>query len=182
MTDNHQEYERLIAPIESRMIRTVWRIIQDADETEDAFQQALLTIWKRWDRILVHPNPQALILHICINAAHDMLRHRVRRHRWVETNEIREDIPDSSPSAVQRISDREQYSQLRQALGHLSRNQGRAILMLVVEEMTYSEIAALMGCREATVRKHVARARTKLHTLFPNFFATAREEEYCHVQ
>ncbi|MFY9726215.1 MAG: sigma factor, partial [Bryobacteraceae bacterium] len=71
MNDRHREYERLIAPIEGRMIRAVWRIVRDPDEVEDAFQEALLTVWKRWDRICIHPNPQALVLQICIHAAHD---------------------------------------------------------------------------------------------------------------
>ena len=65
MNDRQQEYERLIAPIEVRMMRTVWRISRDPNDAEDAFQEALLTVWKRWDRIVTHSNPHALILHIC---------------------------------------------------------------------------------------------------------------------
>jgi len=60
-------------------MRAVWRITPRCNDTEDAFQEALLTAWKRWDRIQTHPNPHALILHICINAAHDVLRRKVRR-------------------------------------------------------------------------------------------------------
>ena len=179
-TDNHQEYKRLVAPIEDQMIRIVWRIVRDPHDAEDTFQQALLVVWKRWNRICAHPNPHAIVLHICINAAHDVLRRRARRSRWVEAKGILEDIPDSSPSAVQRISHAEQNSQLQHAIGRLSRNQGRAILMHVIEEMPYSEIAALMNCREVTVRKHVARARAKLRVLL-HLIPTSRKEESCHA-
>jgi RNA polymerase sigma-70 factor, ECF subfamily len=181
MMDNHQEYERLIAPIEARMIRVVWRILRDASDAEDAFQQALLIVWKCWDRILTHPNPHALVLHICVNAAHDLLRRKARLNRRSETSVIWEDIAVSSPSAVQLISHAEQSSQLRRAIGLLSRNQGRAILMHAVEEMPYSEIAALMDCREVTVRKHVARARAKLRTLLPHLIPAGHKEEGCHA-
>ena len=48
--DQRSEYERLIAPIENRMIRCVWRIVRDPDDAEDALQDALLTVWKRGGR------------------------------------------------------------------------------------------------------------------------------------
>ena len=38
MNDRHQQYERLIAPIESRMMRAVWRVIRDPNEVEDALR------------------------------------------------------------------------------------------------------------------------------------------------
>lgn len=62
MNDRQPEYQRLLAPIEDQMMRAVWRVVRDPSDTEDAFQEALLRIWKRWDRICTHPNPHALIL------------------------------------------------------------------------------------------------------------------------
>jgi RNA polymerase sigma-70 factor (ECF subfamily) len=175
MNDRQREYERLIAPIEDRMMRAVWRISRDPGDTEDAFQEALLTLWKRWDRIQRHPNPQALVLHICINAAHDILRRKVRRGRWIDAGAIPEDIPDSSATALQDISGAEESAHVLRAIGRLSKNQARAILMHVVEEIPYGDIAAAMDCRESTVRKHVARARARLRTLL------AQKEEGCHA-
>jgi len=84
MEDRQREYERLIAPIEDRMMRAVWRVSRNPADTEDAFQEALLTIWKRWDRIRAHPNPHALIVHICINAAYDGLRRKTRQGKLLD--------------------------------------------------------------------------------------------------
>ena len=175
MNEREREYERLIAPIEDRMMRAVWRVSRDTGDAEDAFQEALLTVWKRWDRIQTHPNPQALVLHICIHAAHDVLRRKVRRGRWLEAAAAPEDIPDSSASAIQNISGAERDAQVLRAIGLLSKNQARAILMHAVEEVPYGEIALAMDCREATVRKHVARARARLRTLL------AQQEEPSHA-
>ncbi len=177
MNGRQQEYQRLIAPIEDRMMRAVWRIIRDPDETEDAFQEALLTIWKRWDRICTHPNPQALILQICIHAAHDVLRRKVRRGRWLEAAAVADEIPDPAASAIQSISAAEQDAAVFRAIGSLSRNQARAILMHAVEEVPYNAIAAAMDCREATVRKHVARARAKLRVLLSQLIPAVHKEE-----
>ena len=179
--DRHQEYERLIAPIENRMMRAVWRVLRDPNEVEDAFQEALLTVWKRWDRVLAHPNPQALVLQICIHTAHDALRRKVRHTQRQEAGAIPEEIADSSPSAVQGISSAEQDAHVLRAIGRLSKNQARAILMHTVEEIPYTDIAAAMECREATVRKHVARARAKLRTLLSHLIPAIHKEENSHA-
>jgi RNA polymerase sigma-70 factor (ECF subfamily) len=181
MNDQQPEYERLIAPIEDRMIRSVWRIVRDPDDAEDAFQDALLTVWKRWGQVRRHPNPHALILRICINSAHDMLRRKARRLKWLEVSPIPEDIPDSSPSVIQGISGAEQGTQVLQAIGCLSKNQARAILMHAVEEIPYGDIAVAMDCREVTVRKHVARARAKLRTLLSHLIPPIQKEEGIHA-
>jgi RNA polymerase sigma-70 factor (ECF subfamily) len=114
-------------------------------------------------------------LHICINAAHDVLRRKVRRGKWLEAGAVPEDIPDSSASALQNIAGAECDAQMLQAIGLLSKNQARAILMHTVEEIPYGDIAAAMDCREVTVRKHVARARARLRTLL------AQQEEPSHA-
>lgn len=181
MNDRQQEYLRLVAPIEDRMMRAVWRLVRDPDDTEDAFQEALLTIWKRWDRICAHPNPQALILQICVHSAHDMLRRRVRQGRWVEAVASPDEIPDPAASATESISEAEQDAAVFRAIGTLPNKQARAILMHAVEEVPYATIAAAMDCREATVRKHVARARTKLRVLLSHIIPAVRTEERSHA-
>ena len=181
MTDRQREYERLVAPIEDRMMRAVWRIGRDPNDAEDAFQEALLTVWKRWDRIVTHPNPHALILHICVNAAHDLLRRRVRQRKWIDEGAIPGSVPDSSLSAIQNIYGAEQRAQVLRAIGLLPKNQGRAILMHAVEGVDYDEIAAALDCREVTVRKHVARARAKLRTLLSQLMPTVHKEETSHA-
>lgn len=71
-------YDQLIAPMESRMMRTIWRVVRQSEIAEDTLQDALTIIWRKRDRVRRHPNPQALILKICLNCAHDSLRKRER--------------------------------------------------------------------------------------------------------
>lgn len=177
MNDARPEYEQLIAPIENRMIRAVWRIVRDPADAEDAFQEALLTVWKRWGQVRQHPNPHALILRICIHSAHDLLRRRVRQGQRLVAEATADRIPDSSPSVIAEISSAEQDTQVLRAIGCLSKNQAQAILMHAVEEVPYGDIAAAMECREVTVRKHVARARARLRTLLSHLIPSTRKEE-----
>jgi len=177
MNDRQSEYERLIAPIESRMMRTVWRIVRDPDDADDALQEALLSVWKRWSQVRTHPNPHALVLRICIHSAYDMLRRNAHRRKWQDAEAIPEAIPDTAASLTQKISGREEGQQVLHAIGELSKNQAQAILMRTVEEISYGDIAQAMGCREATVRKHVARARTRLRALLSHLIPVVQKED-----
>jgi RNA polymerase sigma-70 factor (ECF subfamily) len=182
MDDRQSDFERLISPIEDRMMRCVWRIVRDPEDADDAFQEALANIWKKWSTVLRHPNPQALVLRMCIYAAHDNLRRKVNRMKWQNADEMPEDTPDRSASALQSLSQAEESGQVLRAIGALPRNQARAILMHAIEEMPYNEIAAVMDCRESTVRKHVFRARVKLRNVLSCLIPLTRKEEKGHAQ
>jgi len=62
------DYDLLVRPLESRMMRAVWRIVRQKEAAEDAFQDALAVIWKKRDAVARHPNPQALILKMTVDA------------------------------------------------------------------------------------------------------------------
>ncbi|MFH1743968.1 MAG: RNA polymerase sigma factor [bacterium] len=169
-------YEYLIRPIEDQMIRSVWRIVQNPEDADDAFQDALATIWKRLAKIRRHPNPRALILKICVNSAYDTLRRKIRRRSRETPEGIPAGIPDSSPSAWDKLLGKEQRAEILCAIGRLSRNQAQAVLMRIVEEQPYSSIAQALGCSEATARTHVTRARTRLCKLLSHLAPHLAEE------
>ncbi len=176
MNSGHGDYETLVRPIEDRMIRSVWRIVRCPQDAEDAFQEALTTIWKRLNRIRRHPNPHALILRICLNSAYDVIRKRARHQDREKLEPVPEALPDPSPSAAERISGREKLAEILQAISRLPRKQAQAVLMRFVEELPYSQIAQALGCREVTVRKHIARARTRLSRELAHLAPYSRKE------
>jgi hypothetical protein len=57
-------YETYLAPLETRMLRTAWRIAGDPDRARDALQDAMARVWAQRDRVCAHPNPGALVLRI----------------------------------------------------------------------------------------------------------------------
>ena len=162
---DEQLYERLIKPIEDRMIRSIWRILRDPDDADDALQDALATIWKRLDRVRKHPNPQALVLKICADAAYDALRRRIRSSRREDWRGIDENRPDSAPLVSEELSRRDRRREIFGAIARLPRNQATAVLMRFVQEQPYSVVAKALGCTEGTARTHVKRARERLRTL-----------------
>ncbi len=176
MDGNHRLYQRLIEPIENQMIRSVWRIAQDPDDFDDAFQDALATIWKRLNRIERHPNPKALILRICINAAYDVLRRRARIQRRETPEAIPEALADPAPSASEQASIRQERDEILRAIAQLPRKQAQAALMRFVQDLSYSDIAQTLECGEGTARTHVMRARTRLAKALAHLAPGPRKE------
>ena len=87
VTDDRTIYDELIAPLEATMMRSIWQVVRNADLAEDCLQDALAVVWKKRFQIRLHPNPQALILKICLNAACDSLRRLERMRRQTDLSQ-----------------------------------------------------------------------------------------------
>jgi RNA polymerase sigma factor (sigma-70 family) len=154
-------YACFIAPLEKRMMRTIWRIVRDADRARDVLQESLVTIWRRREIIESHPNPEALVLRICIHSAIGSQRTLHRRQRFeVEEGQLPQaGCPATRPPAEE---DPTLEIEVRSAVRRLPENQAVALLLRVVEDEPYSAVAAALGCSEVTARIHVLRARRSL--------------------
>lgn len=165
MHKTSDEYEIWIEPIKDQMFRAIWRITRNPDDADDAFQEALLVLWDRWERIRRHPNPSALILRICINKAYDAMRRKARERKRESLHRMEEVLPDSSRPVSEILVQEEVEQALYSAIGKLPRNQSHAVHMRYIEGLSYGAIALAIGCKEVTVRKHVSRALSRLKEL-----------------
>ena len=154
-----EEYERILRPIQPQMIRTVWRVLGNGDDADEALQQALIRIWRSWPTLVRHPNPRALALKICSDCAYDELRRRTRRLRNQQLEGHEASLLHEPSDHLSRMESRKA---IMDAIARLSRNQAVAFVMRAIQEQSYEEIAAGLGCAEATARKHVSRARDRL--------------------
>src|SRR4051794_25482059 len=112
MNDSERVYDEIIGPLENRMIGSIWRIVANAQDAEDAMQNALLVIWKRWERVITHPNPESLILKICIDAAYDATRCRIRTGKLKESPRPISEQIDSSLSPEDQLVQGELYREV----------------------------------------------------------------------
>jgi RNA polymerase sigma factor (sigma-70 family) len=158
MNDQSQAYEEIIGPIEDRMLRSIWRITRDAHDAEDAMQNALVTLWKRWNRVRRHASPQALVLKMCVDAALDVARRRVRDRRNIESNHPAYGLR----LPLEELANAELRREVLAAIARLSRRQAVTVMLRAFEELPYNQIAAALGCTEATARKHFERACAQL--------------------
>jgi len=174
--DNVRLYEELIAPMESRMMRSIWRVVRSSELAEDVLQDALTIIWKKFGKLRRHPNPQALILKICLNAACDALRKRKRRLREKQISVLSDRPALSDPGAMRTLVAKEMENEVLQAIGRLPRKQAVAVLMRVMHEESFDVIAHALGCSEVTARIHVSKGRARLQQWLAHLNPSAGKE------
>lgn len=158
-------YDTYLAPLETRMLRTAWRITRDPDRARDALQDAMARVWAHREQVRSHPNPTALVLRIVIQGAIDVLRREGRRRRAEESAgppAWRASVPAGPAVAAERS---EVQALVLNAVAQLPAKQAAAVTLRVLEEQPYEAIAAALGCAEPTARVHVLRGREKLARL-----------------
>lgn len=161
MEKSEELYKRLISPIEKRMIGIVARIVRDPEETADVFQDVQALIWSKLERIDRHPNPHAYIIRICITRSYDALRKRARRRcREIRLEGIQAKIWPARSHGYLKEGDR--VTTIREAIAKLPPNQGKAVLLRIIEESPYHMIASVLGCSEATARSHFSKGKARL--------------------
>lgn len=164
MHASEQLYRELIEPIEGRMIGVVLRIVDQADDADDAMQDALMRVWKLLPRIHRHPNPHGYILRICMSAAYDILRKRGRLAAHEAPMEAGGD-PAEPPAQTRGLDAAEAQEALLEGMRQLPDAQRRAVLLRLVQEEPFETIALELGCAPATARSHYSKGRARLRTL-----------------
>ncbi len=134
---------------EDHLYRTALAILGSVQEAEDAVQDAFLAYWQKAPANVDVPG--AYLTRVLVNNCRSRLRAPWRRREvplW-------EDLPAAGPEERAEIEELWQLSPEDRAVIHL----------FYYEELSTKEIAAVMKCREGTVRSRLTRARGRLRKL-----------------
>jgi len=172
-SDREAEFARLVLCGQARMLRAIWRVVHDPDLAEDALQDALTTLWRKLPVLARHPNPDAFVLRVCLDAACDQLRTHLRRQRHQISLDKAHVEARVAPAATR---DSAVLDEVLHAIGRLPRRQATAILLRAVHDESYETIARSLGCSEVTARVHVGRARDKLRSWLSHLCRPSSEE------
>jgi RNA polymerase sigma-70 factor, ECF subfamily len=176
VTDDRTIYDELIAPLEDTMIRSIWRIVRNADVAEDCLQDALAVVWKKRFRIRLHPNPRALILKICLNTACDALRRLERMRRQTDLSQLDDAPAPPDHDADRNLEEREIVEQVQLAIRRLPRKRALAVMMRLIYEESFEAIALALDCSEITARIHISRGRAQLKKWLYPLYQCSRQE------
>jgi len=176
VTDDRTIYDELIAPLESRMIRSIWRIVRNVDLAEDCLQEALVVIWKKRFLVRRHPNPPALILKICLDTAYGSLRRLDRIRHQTDLSQM-DNIPASpGQNPVRKLEEKEIEEQVQRAIHRLPRKRALAVMMRLIQEESFEAIAKALSCSEATARIHISKGCAQLRRWLAPILEGSRQE------
>jgi RNA polymerase sigma-70 factor (ECF subfamily) len=141
-----------------RVFLQVYRIVRNVADAQDLTQETFIKALQRQEQLKDGQKAVQWLSRIATNTAIDFLRRSSR----VQFTEI-EDHPRShadSPETLVLRGEHQDY--LADGLRLLSPRERAALILRDVEDLPAEEVARRLGCSKATVRSHIANARTKL--------------------
>jgi RNA polymerase sigma-70 factor (ECF subfamily) len=148
---------RFVSEHMRRIFVQVYRIVGNVADAQDLTQEVFIKALQHQDQLKDDKKAAHWLSRIATNTAIDFLR-RNSRATFCDLDEA----PTShSESPEQELLRGEQREYLEDGLRLLSPRERAALMLRDVEGLPAEEVARRLDCSKATVRSHIANARTK---------------------
>ena len=136
------------------------RLLRDPAGAEDVAQDTFVKVFRRLDTYDATRRFVPWLLRIAHNTAIDSLR---RAHApWARLDDNHIDLATATPGPAARLERLEARDAVATALDRLRPEYRAAITLRYQEELSYAEVAQVMGVPEGTAKTYVRRARREL--------------------
>jgi len=171
-----EAFEILVNRHQVSVLNLIYRFIGDRTQAKDLAQEVFLQVWQAAKNYEPKAKFTTWIYRIATNLCLNELK-SARRKKWVsffrshEDNEysMEQSLPDDSPSAEDLLLIRERSRQISDALQSLPANQRMALVLKRYDDLSYEEIARIMGCSVSAVESLLVRAKRTLQEKLTNF-------------
>jgi RNA polymerase sigma-70 factor (ECF subfamily) len=158
---SHRERERrfldLLATHKQRLLRLCYGYLGTAEDVDDLFQEIMVNVWNGLPDFRGEAAIGTWLYRIAVNTA---LLYR----RKQKPTEPLSDLPDGGKGAQQHLEDQERLSALREAISRLP-GQDRLVVTLLLEGLSYREIAEITGLSVNHVGVKLTRIRKSIEEI-----------------
>jgi RNA polymerase sigma-70 factor (ECF subfamily) len=167
---SHAEFEAFVRRFQDMVFATAVRLLGNPADAEDVAQTVFLRAFERFDAIGASPAAagwlRTVTRHACLN---HLSRYRKRWRLFSELGQTGDEASESyeatltaadSPSTALEIE--QQREELHQALAGLPDHQRVPLVLFHFEDMSYQDIAALLGVSLGKVKTDIHRGREAL--------------------
>jgi RNA polymerase sigma-70 factor, ECF subfamily len=131
-------------------------------DRDDLYQEMLFQIWRALPNLREEAHADTWLYRIALNTAITFVRKdKSLRSRFVPDNEAH-DHPDEKRDPNAEADER--FTQLTQAIAQLNATE-KAVVTLFLEDLSYEQMAAVLGVTENNIGVMLHRAKKKLSTL-----------------
>ena len=164
-------YEQLIAAYQQPVYSLVFRLLNDPSDASDVVQEVFVKVFRNVQSFRGQSSLKTWIYRIALNEAHNR-RRWFQRHKRQEVElerddassgiSLRETLADCGRSPFESALSAETQRLLGEALQVLTPNFREAVILRDVEELSYEEIAEVLGIHMGTVKSRILRGREAL--------------------
>ena len=158
-------FETLVIAAQNDVYAVAFKMLGNAEDALDASQDAFIKAYTGISKFRGDAKFSVWMYRITYNICLDKLRRTKRRpvlplERDEDEPELQ--IPDSSPSPEERLISRETALLVQRGLDTLSPKLRSVLILREVSGLSYTEISAVTGINEGTVKSRINRARASL--------------------
>ena len=167
---DREKFEELHKRFVGIVFSTVYKVLNDSEDTEDVVQEVFSAIWKKAG--MYEPKkgkPMTWITTMARNRAIDRLRSKQRRYKLSEDFKTEREVLTSGSrvDSADKAERNDRHDMLRSAVMELSPAQRKAIQLAYFGGLTQAEIADQLGEPLGTVKARIRRGIIRLRTVVP---------------
>jgi len=163
-------FSELVDKYKQPVMNMVFRMIRDLAEAEDVSQAVFVQVYKSADRYQISSKFSTWLFTIALNLSLNEIRRR-SRHPADSLDATR---PDDDDQPLHQFEDKKFFSppenllhgeleqKIEEALTELPENQRTAILLCRGDELSYEDIARVLGCSLSATKSLIHRGRETL--------------------
>lgn len=163
-------YEELIRRFQQPVYNTVYRMLNDPNDANDAVQEVFFKVFRRIHSFRGDSSLKTWIYRIAVNEACNRRRYFQRHLRQElalhgdgsEGWSPEDSLAGDARSPFDEVLWREQHALLQQALSRINPVYRAAVILRDIEELSYEEIADVLQVALGTVKSRILRGREAL--------------------
>ena len=162
MKNKEEKFKDIISEFQDTIYRLCYSYIADKEMRKDLYQNILIRLWKGLDTFKSHSSISTWIYRIAINTSLDFMRKEFNRSKTsnhINTNEI--ELEDSSQNSEQNLILAEKIKYIYHCIGKMNFID-KTIIFLYMEELSYRDIANIVGITEKNVSVKLSRLKNNL--------------------
>jgi RNA polymerase sigma-70 factor, ECF subfamily len=152
-----ERQNRFVSDNMRRIFIQIYRIVRNVSDAQDLTQEAFIKALQHQEQLKDELKAAHWLSRIATNTAIDFMR-RSSRATFCEIDQAPESHAESPEQSLLRS---EQRNYLEDGLRLLSPRERAALMLRDVQGLPAEEVAKRLNCSKATVRSHIANARTK---------------------
>jgi RNA polymerase sigma-70 factor, ECF subfamily len=165
---DHQAFALLVRRYERKLLRVLTRLIRDPEHARDLVQETFWRVYVRLDQFDTSRRFGPWLFRVAINLGLDWLRHSKYEppvtasvHRAGGNSQSIFEVPDVDPRTQAELAQEVQF-----ILGLVPVSYRTILVLRDLEGFSTSEVAAIVGRRESTVRWKLSVARDKFREIW----------------
>ncbi len=160
-------FHTLVARYRDQVMNTAHRFLGDPHDAEDVTQEVFLKVYRGLLAFRAESSFSTWLYRITVNTCKNELRHRSRQPTLLEPDlESLGILLPAAPSTEQAVTTREQRDAIQETLDRLSETDREALILRDIQDLSYQEIAEVLGIGLSAAKMRVRRARLAFRELY----------------